>query len=214
MTTAASSPPDDDGTTTDAGAPNGAGPRATGRRWRPWLRALHRDAGYLAVGLTLIYAISGLAVNHIEDWDPNFVSFERTHAIGVPLPADDAAAAAEVLDQLGIGERPLDVYRASETQLEILFEKRSLHVQTATGVVVEEGQRDRTLLRVANWLHLNRGKKAWTWVADGYAVFLLFLATSGLFMLPGRRGLRGRGAVLVGLGVTVPVLYVVLSGGP
>ena len=29
--------------------------------WRPWLRALHRDAGYTAVGLTIIYAASGLA---------------------------------------------------------------------------------------------------------------------------------------------------------
>ncbi len=36
-------------------------------RWRPTLRALHRDIGYLAVGLTFVYAASGLAVNHIED---------------------------------------------------------------------------------------------------------------------------------------------------
>jgi hypothetical protein len=51
-------------------------------------------------------------------------------------------------------------------------------------------------------------------VADGYAGFLLFLATSGLFMLAGRKGLLGRGAVLVTLGAAVPFLYVVLSGGP
>ena len=28
---------------------------------------IHRDVGYLVVGLTLIYAISGIAVNHIDD---------------------------------------------------------------------------------------------------------------------------------------------------
>ena len=28
----------------------------------------------------------------------------------------------------------------------------------------------RFFLRVANWLHYNRGKKAWTYVADVYAV--------------------------------------------
>ena len=48
-------------------------------RWRPWLRALHRDIGYLAVGLTVVYALSGLAVNHIGDWDPNFDNYEHTH---------------------------------------------------------------------------------------------------------------------------------------
>ena len=87
-------------------------------------------------------------------------------------------------------------------------------VHTVSGAVLEDGQRPRFLLRVANWLHLNRGKQAWTYVADGYAVFLLFLAASGLFMLPGRKGLVGRGGIFVALGVAVPVLYVTLSGGP
>ena len=36
---------------------------------RPWVRAIHRDLGYVAVGLTFVYAISGLAVNHVADWD-------------------------------------------------------------------------------------------------------------------------------------------------
>jgi hypothetical protein len=63
--------------------------------------------------------------------------------------------------------------------------------------VLEDGQKPRLLLRIANWLHLNRGKKAWTYFADGYAAFLLILATTGLFMLPGRKGLIGRGGILV-----------------
>jgi hypothetical protein len=51
------------------------------KRWRGWLRAIHRDVGYLAVGLTLIYAMSGLAINHIQDWDPNFTTYEKTSTI-------------------------------------------------------------------------------------------------------------------------------------
>jgi hypothetical protein len=183
-------------------------------RVRAWLRALHRDAGYLAVGLTVVYALSGLAVNHIAAWDPNFKSYESVRELGGPLPADDRAATARVLGALGIAEAPRDVYRAAPDRLEITFDKRSLHVETATGRVVDEGQKPRFLLRAANWLHLNRGKKAWSYIADGYAVFLLFLATSGLFMLPGRRGILGRGAVLALVGAAVPILYVVLSGGP
>ena len=71
----------------------------------------------------------------------------------------------------------------------------------------------RFLLRVANWLHLNRGKKAWTYVADTYAAALLFLAFSGLFMLKGSKGIIGRGAVFVLIGIAIPVAYVTFAAG-
>jgi hypothetical protein len=182
--------------------------------WRPWLRALHRDAGYFIIGLTVIYALSGLAVNHIADWDPSFRQIDRTHEVKGPFPSDDRAAAQRVLDALGIKQTPNEVYRASETQLEIVFDKRTLHLDPTNGQVVEEGQEPRLFLRLANWLHLNRGKKAWTYVADTYAVILLSLAISGLFMIPGRKGLLGRGAIITAIGAAVPIAYVVLSGGP
>ncbi len=181
---------------------------------RSWLRAVHRDVGYLAVGFTLIYAVSGLAVNHIADWDPSFHQIQRTHRLEAPLTGTDERMSAAVLGAIGIDERPRELYRIDERRLEIVLETRTLHVDSVTGVVEEEGQEPRWFLRIANWLHLNRGKKAWTYLADAYAVFLLFLAVSGLFMIPGRKGLFGRGAVLASLGALVPVLYVVLSGGP
>lgn len=191
-----------------------ADPAPSRRRWRPALRGLHRDIGYFAVGLTVVYALSGLAVNHIADWDPNFDNFELRHQVALPLPDDDHAAAAQILAALALPGPPTEVYRSDARELSILLDRSTLHVDLDSGAVLEDGQRPRPLLRLANWLHLNRGKQAWTYIADGYAVFLLFLAGSGLFMLPGRKGLIGRGGVLVALGVAVPVLYVTLSGGP
>ncbi len=193
------------------------GAAAPGRRrfkLRPWLRALHRDLGYLAVGLTLVYAVSGLAVNHLADWDPNFANVEREFDVAAPLPDDDTAAAAAVASAAGIDEAPIDIYRVSDEELEIAFEGRTLHANPQTGHVFEEGQQPRVFLRVANWLHLNRGKKAWTWFADGYAIALLVLATSGLFMIPGRKGLVGRGAIITAVGVGLPLGYLWFVGGP
>jgi len=178
-----------------------------------WLRALHRDVGYLLVGLTFVYALSGLAVNHIADWDPNFVSFEATYRLPEPLPASDEEATALVLATIGETRRPDEVFR-TEDSLELLFAEREVFVDLPNATILDRGQRARPVLRVSNWLHLNRGKKSWTYVADAYAVLLLFLATSGMFMLPGRNGLRGRGAVLVAVGVAIPVVYVLASGGP
>lgn len=182
--------------------------------WRAWLRAVHRDAGYLAVGLTLVYALSGLAVNHIADWDPNFRNHEATHQLGPLTGDDDEATGRLVLEKLHIAERPTDVYRAGGDQIDIVLARRTLHVTPSTGAVTDEGQEPRFLLRAANWLHLNRGKKAWTYAADAYAAALLYLAVSGMFMIPGRKGLIGRGAILVAVGVAIPIAYVQLSGGP
>lgn len=187
-----------------------------GRRFslRGLVRVVHRDAGNLAVGLTIVYAASGLAVNHIADWNPNFVDYKKTHELGGPLEGDDQAVAARVMQRLGIDGKPGDVYRATDTELEITLDRRTLHVDTKTGKVLDEGEEPRFFLRLVNWLHLNRGKKAWTYVADGYAAALLLLAFSGMFMLPGRKGLIGRGGIFVVLGAAIPIAYVTLSGGP
>src|SRR5579884_384471 len=143
-----------------------ARPRRQRRRhaWRALLRAVHRDLGYTAVGLTFVYALSGLAVNHVADWDPNFRNTTTVHELGGPLPDDDGAARTMVLERLGIHATPREVYREGD-ELEVLFEHRTLHVTVATGHVVDEEQRPRPVLRAANWLHLNRGKKAWKYFA-------------------------------------------------
>jgi hypothetical protein len=185
--------------------------RRFGASARTWLRAIHRDVGYSAVGLTVVYAASGIAVNHVADWDPNFTHATMTHELG-RLPDDDEAASRQVLATLGIRDPPKEVYREGD-ELEVLLERRTLHVAVATGHVVDEAQRSRFFLRVANWLHLNRGKKAWSYFADAYAAALLFLALSGMFMLPGRKGLLGRGAVFMLLGASIPILYVTLAKG-
>lgn len=184
------------------------------QHWRPWLRAMHRDIGYVCVGLTFIYALSGLAVNHLTDWsdgDASFKTYSTSHEMG-PLKGEDQAIADDLRKRIGIKEVPREVYRQSPDELDIIFDKRSLHANTTTGHVVDEGQKPRFILRVANWLHLNRGKKAWTYVADGYAASLMVLAVSGMFMIAGKKGLIGRGAILVGLGIALPVIYVSFAG--
>jgi hypothetical protein len=202
---------------TKSAAPKAAVAKSKKWPWRAWLRAVHRDSGYLAVGLTFIYALSGLAVNHLTDWsdgDASFRNYTRTVQLGGPISGDDDAIKSKVVRRLGIKTEARDVFRRSEEEIDISFDKRTVHLNTRTGEAVDEGQEPRFLLRVANWLHLNRGKKAWTYVADTYAVALLFLATSGMFMLAGKKGLLGRGALFVSIGIAIPILYVQLSGGP
>src|SRR5258706_14789218 len=84
------------------------------KRWRAWVRAIHRDVGYLAIGFTVIYALSGIAMNHIDDWDPSFHASERV--LKIKPVADDASddeAVAQVSQAVGLG-KPADVYRAGD----------------------------------------------------------------------------------------------------
>ena len=59
-------------------------------KWRKLFRTLHRDIGYVAAALTIAYAISGVAVNHIEDWNPNYTFEESPVDIGPRPPGSYA----------------------------------------------------------------------------------------------------------------------------
>ncbi len=184
------------------------------KRWRGWLRAIHRDFGYLAVGFTLIYALSGLAVNHIADWDPNFHVDERV-ITAPPIAAElsDAEAGARVAAAAGTPAPAADdIFRAGD-EVRLHYDNGT-QVTAVGGQITVQARSPRLFFRIANWLHYNRGKRAWTFVADAYAVLLLYLAISGIFMIKGRLGLRWRGAALVSLGIAVPAIYVIVSGGP
>jgi hypothetical protein len=182
------------------------------KRWRAWLRAIHRDVGYLAVGFTIIYAISGIAMNHVDDWNYNYNAKERTLTIApVPDEASDEVAAKLVADAAGKG-MARDVFRAGD-EVRLEYEDGTKVTAIGAEVTVQE-VKSRFFFRAATWLHSAKGKQGWKYIADVYAVLLLYLAVSGLFMIKGRLGLKWRGAVLVAIGLSVPVTYLYVSGGP
>jgi hypothetical protein len=185
------------------------------KRWRAWLRAVHRDIGYLAVGLTFVYAISGIAINHLGDWDPNFKSVVETSQLDGPYPEDEDVLTANVVEHLKINADNVQAsYFDSDTVFEVSLADSTAQLDTMSGTVTVASKKPRFILRVVNWLHYNRGKSAWTYIADGYAILLLYLAISGAFMLKGRKGFVGRGAILIAMGAAVPIAYVQLASGP
>lgn len=183
-------------------------------RWRRWNAAIHRDLGYLCAGLTVVYAISGVAVNHTADWNPNYRTVERTVALDGDLAAGDPGApafAAAVLERLGVEEESRGSFRPDPGTLQIfLGEGTSVTVDVAAHTATLEAVRDRRGLRQVNFLHLNHPKRLWTWMADAYALALALLAVTGLFVLRGRNGITGRGAWLTAIGVAVPALFLLL----
>lgn len=181
-------------------------------RWRRWNAAIHRDLGYLCAGLTVVYALSGLAVNHRADWNPNYALRETTVPLrGVDLSDPRSPGFAErILGELEVEGRIRGSFRPDPDTYQIFLEGATITVDLPSRTASFEEVRERPGLRQANFLHLNEAKKLWTWMADLYALALLALAVTGLFILRGKNGITGRGAWLTALGVAVPALFLLL----
>lgn len=178
-------------------------------KWRKWNNIIHRDLGYLCVGLTIVYAVSGIAVNHAGDWNPNYI-VENKRAHIEPIPENKAvtmATVTKILNRLGEKRQYKSHFRPDPETLQIFVEGNTISVNLATGDVLQESVRNRPVLREMNFLHLNHPKKLWTWFADLYALSLALLAITGMFVIKGRKGIKGRGKWWVAAGVILPVLF-------
>jgi hypothetical protein len=181
------------------------GPARGGRvNWRKLNNALHRDVGYLIVGLTIVYAVSGLAVNHRADWNPSYRVGKRALEIAPIAATERDEIVRQARSALSLGE-PRAVFRPDPQTLQLFYERESYSVDLPTGAVIVDGVRKRPVLWEMNQLHLNTPKGAWTWIADLYALALLFVSVSGLFVLKGKTGITGRGAWLTGAGIGIAV---------
>jgi uncharacterized protein len=174
-------------------------------------RWLHREFGYAAVGLTLVYAVSGIAVNHAHHWDANYqrdteISWIEPVGIG---PTQEILPL--VLERLALEARVKNTWRVDEKTLQVFLDNRQLDVDLITGEVVGSGFSRRPVFFNLNYMHLNSGKKGWTVIADIYAAVLVILAISGIFLVRGRKGLGGRGGVLMALGFVLPLIYVIMQ---
>lgn len=177
--------------------------------WRKWNNVLHRDIGYLAVGLTIIFAVSGIAVNHIQDWNPNYSIVRENFTLQPPLNLTREAQIPYVLEELGIAGKPKSSFRPSPGKLQLFLDNETIEWDWRSGRGSRERVSERSVLFDFNYLHLNHAKKLWTWFSDLYALALLFLAVSGLFVLKGKNGLAGRGKWLLMLGLLLPGLFLV-----
>lgn len=178
-------------------------------KWRKWNTIIHRDLGYLCFGLTIIYVISGVAVNHIQDWNPTYAIEKSTIKIDLAgIESSDAQMLTKaVLEQIGERAPLKNIYQVDSNTLKIFVENNNLTVNIAERMVYQEKSKKRKLLFQANFLHLNHPKKLWTWFADLYAVALGLLAITGIFILRGKKGIAGRGLWLVGTGFIIPLVF-------
>jgi len=178
--------------------------------WKKINYILHRDIGFLCIGLTLLYAISGVVVNHIShDFNPSYKIEKITSQVS-PAPkgaVPDMVMVKSVLTELEEYGKFKNVAFISPDNIRIFVEGNTIDYFLSSGTVVQEKVQKRPFLYELNYLHLNKPKKSWTYAADIYAILLGFLAISGLLMI--RKKTIKRGVILTAIGFIIPIGYII-----
>lgn len=179
---------------------------------RKAIRIIHRDLGYIFFALTVIYAFSGIAVNHADDWNPNYIIEKNTvsFAPNTDTTLTDAQMISYLKTNLQLQDSLISHFRESAKVIQLFFNNKNLKANLSEGKAVWEVIESRSVFRESNYLHLNNAKGLWTWIADLFALGLIILAFTGLFMIKGKKGITGRGAWLTAIGLIIPVLFLIL----
>lgn len=170
-------------------------------------RAIHRDLGYFFFGMCIIYGLSGIALNHRHQWNPNYIITQQSFTLTPPTQeiTDNKDMALHFLDQLDRDYEFRTALRSGDN-IRIFIRNGSVTVNMFTGRGELETIRPRPVFREVNYLHYNTPRRLWTWFSDMYAGGLIILAFTGLFILKGKNGITRRGAWITSAGIIIPLV--------
>ena len=172
-------------------------------RFTRLLRVIHRDLGFFLVGLTLVYAISGILLNHLSGSDPAFRSEKET----IQLPANLNENELLIVWNDNHNLPPLKrIMRIDDRSVRLFLEGGVGVYNVSDGSLSYENHKKRVLIYWINRLHYNKVKN-WSPVADFYAGALILLAITGLFIVKGKKGLAGTGKWYLLIGILIPILF-------
>jgi uncharacterized protein len=174
-------------------------------------RVTHRDLGYLIAGLTIIYAISGIALNHKNDRNPNYIFDNRTFISDIPVDNKtfNNETALKILKILNVEKEFKTYHFPAGNKVTIFINDGFVHVNTLTGEGIIQKISKRPLLYQLNFLHYNPGKW-WNYFSDIFCIALILVTITGLFLLKGKNGITRRGAILTITGIILPLLFLLI----
>lgn len=185
---------------------------STGTKIRKWFRIVHRELSYVFAGMLLVYAISGIALNHKNSFNSQY-SITRTEYRFAPTEQSvvDQTQINKWLAECGVEGDEIQHYFPDANTLKVFLKGNSnLVVELSSGNAVLEQVRKRPILGSLSKLHYNPGK-AWTWFSDIFAGAMVVIVLSGIFMLRGKHSLLGIGGIEFLVGVLIPLLFIFLS---
>ncbi|BDD09437.1 peptidase [Fulvitalea axinellae] len=183
--------------------------KQTAKSIRKWFRIIHRDAGYLIFGFTFIYALSGIALNHIDDWDPSYI--HETHEYPFKLKGNRISKKDFKiwLENTGLGLK----YRkhiAQGHKIKAFVKGGMIVIDRHKKKAHFEIVRKRPIFNQINSLHYNRPDH-WIWLSDTFSGILIIVSITGLFIVKGKNGITKRGLYWTLAGIIIPLYFMLGS---
>lgn len=185
-----------------------------GTRLRKWFRVIHRDLSFFFSGIIIIYAVSGIMLNHRDSINPNYtVRLQKIQAEGTFPMAKESITKPVVVEMLKPikeeGNYTKHYFPESDRMKVFLKGGSSLEVDMQSGEALYEALKKRPILSQFNRLHYNPGK-SWTVFSDIFAISLILITITGIFLNKGKRGILGRGGIELLAGIIIPIFFMLL----
>lgn len=174
-------------------------------------RIIHRDLGYFFFAASIIYGLSGIALNHMKDWNPNYIVTSKTYEYNVQeIGGTNESQIKDFLESINQKGSYKKHYASGNSTVKVFIDNGTVFINTLSNEAHLEKLTRRPIFYQFNFLHYNHSKRLWTWFADAFAISLVLLAISGLFMIKGKKGIKGRGALFAVLGLIIPLVLFML----
>ncbi len=177
---------------------------------RKTLRLLHRDLGYFIVGMVIVYAVSGIFLNHRYDINPNYRVYSENFTVN-PSANDlkTEAGIKTILKELPYNLNYKKHYINKNGVVKVFVENGDVTIDSSGNGALQYLEQ-RPFIYSMNRLHKSSIGSTWKRVSDVMAFILIFVAVSGLFLLKGKRGFWRWGLWWMLAGVAVPLVFALI----
>jgi hypothetical protein len=162
-----------------------------------YMRALHRDIGFLVIGLTIVYGLSGIVLMYR---DTDFLKSEQQieQQLEPNINESDLGKALRMRN-----------FEVVKTEGDVVYFQSGTY-NKSTGLAQYKTKQLPVWLDKFNKFHKTASKNLVHWAGIVYAALLLFLAISSFWMFKPKSKMFARGLAFAGIGLILAIVVLLL----
>ena len=168
-------------------------------------RNIHRDLAYFFLGLILAFSLSGIILNHRQQWYPMEYAYQSEPiALQFSNGGFEETDIGEMINSLGYA------YQSHRVR------GQQLRVDLADGGIIEADVQSgkgtleyrRTVPFIGHTIILHKStNNFWIWYSDIFGAAMIVIAMTGMLIPTGKYGFGQRGWKMMVIGLVFPLIF-------